>query len=337
MEEANNPLSGAGMTPAEATETISRILDSEDTTIQNVDAETSGSNDPSVESVDATTDDVDFEPDQPNEADEVGVEAEQTEAPSAFEIPVDALITLKDGEQVSGQDLISGYMRFSDYTRKTQEIAEIKKQYTDVQMDKHVVRAQVKEHLDGVLRQVALEFQSLKEPDWDYLRQYDFPTYLQEKENFERRDAAVKQLADAQNVIARKNTEHMEFLRKEAIKKAKEDLHAMRPEFRDPKTANATMIKTENYLVEYGFTNDEIGNVQDAKIIDIVLKAIAYDEMQKKVPAARKAIESKAPITMPTPGNSMPSTTSSSLQRDINRYRRTGSSQDAISVISKLL
>lgn len=337
MDGTNNPDSGAGYTPAEATEHIAKFLDSETTTTQNVDADEGFDFEPSNESVDETTTETDFEPDQSDEVEGVAEDTEQTEeAPSAFDIPEDALITIGD-EQVSGKELLDGYMRRSDYTRKTQEVSELKKQYAEVQADKHVHRGQLDQHLDAILTQVAMEFQTLQEPDWDYLRQYDFPTYMQEKENYQRREATVKQLADAKNEIARKDAEHLAQLRRQAIEDAKVELQTLRPEFKDPKVAQAGLVKTEDYLLTYGFSPDEISTVQDAKIIDIVLKAIAYDDMQKKVPAARKHIEDKAPITMPQ-GVKTPSVSADqAFQRDVNRLKRSGSQKDAISVISKLL
>jgi len=339
MDGTNNPDSGAGYTPAEATEHIAKFLDSETTTTQNVDADEGNDFDiePSNESVDETTAETDFEPDQSDDVEDVAEETEQTdEAPSAFDIPEDALITIGD-EQVSGKELLDGYMRRADYTRKTQEVSELKKQYSEVQVEKHALRGQVDHYIDGLLTQVAMEFQTLKEPDWDYLRQYDFPTYMQEKENFQRREAAVKQLADAKNEIARKDAEHLASLRNQAIENAKAELQTLRPEFKDPKVAQAGLVKTEDYLLNYGFSQDEISTVQDAKIIDIVLKAIAYDDMQKKVPAARKHIEDKAPISMPQGVKTNSVSADQAFQRDVNRLKRSGSQRDAISVISKLL
>lgn len=69
------------------------------------------------------TDGTDNQPTAEPELDENGKPKETVEQPK----PEEDLIDLPDGTKVSPKELISGYLRQSDYTKKTQEVAEERK------------------------------------------------------------------------------------------------------------------------------------------------------------------------------------------------------------------
>ena len=75
------------------------------------------------EDQDTEQDQDDAAPEDGAEEDEAAEEAEVVEA----EATVDAVVTLTDGKKVKVADLIAGNLRQDDYTRKTQEIATVRK------------------------------------------------------------------------------------------------------------------------------------------------------------------------------------------------------------------
>lgn len=339
MELTNNPGEGTGYTPSEAAEHISTLLDSDTTTteIEDADSETLEVSDTSE---DDTGTEAEFEPDQLDEADE---QVESDDEPDEVDTKTDTLdentpVALADGSTVTLKELQNGYLRHSDFTRKTQEVAELRKHYESQQKDVHAIRAQVGQHLNVIKAQLAAEFQGLQEPDWAFLKDNDPGEFVRQKFDWDRKQEAVKQLWEAEQVTQQKNEAYLnETIRQQKAEAFVELKRRYPDETKDTKTHNAFLNNLSAYLSDNGFAADEIDNVADARIIDIAYRAYKYDQMQKKIPAAVKKIDSKPALTLPgsSKGNSSPA--DSSFKRDVNRLKQSGSVRDAASVISRLL
>ena len=115
----------------------------------------------------------DFE-DETEQSEESQVETEETEQPLSFTVKV-------DGEEleVSQDELIRGYSRQKDYTRKTQEIAEVRKQIEAESSQVEEERQIYKELLPKL--KTIYENGMEAEPDWEALEKADPTTYLIEK------------------------------------------------------------------------------------------------------------------------------------------------------------
>ena len=336
MDLTNNPDAGTGYTPQEAAEHIATLLDSDGIT-ENVDADNEADEAQTVEETDNS--ELDADPDQiedSDEEDEVSDEdAEDDETVNA--LSDDTTVDI-NGNTVSLKELKSGYLRQADYTKKSQELAEQRKAYQLQQMDGAQIRNEVSQALNGMMQQVAAEFQGLQEPDWSYLADNDPAEYVREKERWTKREAAIRQIYEAQQEVTRKNEEYAKYMQQEAYKKANDDLKAALPEkFNDRETARATLADITGYLHSTGFSADEINSVADAKIIITAYKAMLYDRLQNKVPAAVKKIGQKPALTMPGSSTARSSNSEQTFKRDYNKLKQTGSLNDAVSVISRLL
>ena len=106
------------------------------------------------------------------------VESEEDTEPQVFAVKV-------NGEEleVTEDELVKGYSRNRDYTRKTQELAREK---ADFQSTKESIEAE-REELKMLLPRVktVLEQGLGQEPDWNTLKETDQVTYLTEKANWD--------------------------------------------------------------------------------------------------------------------------------------------------------
>ena len=335
MNLTNNPEMGTGYTPQEAADHITTLLDSDGIT-ETVDAD-NGHEADTVEEIDEVNSDNDTDQVESDEAEaEVSddeAEDEETDNGLSDETTVEV-----NGNNVSLKELKDGYMRQADFTKKTQELAEQRKKYEVQQYDGVQIRGEVSQVLDGMMQQLAAVFPSMKEPDWAYLSENDPAEYVREKELWAKREAAVKQVFDTQQEVTRKNAEYEKWKIQEAYKQAHQDLKTALPEkFSDKTIAATTLNEIDGYLRNAGFSAEEIGTVADAKIIITAYKAMMYDQIQNKVPTAVKKIEQKPALTMPGHARQKSSTESDAYKRDFNRLKNTGSINDAVSVISRLL
>jgi len=72
----------------------------------------------------------DDETDAAEDEDEDGDDTE--DEPQPTEVADDEVVTLSDGTELTGKELREGYLRQADYTRKTQELAEQRREHEDL-------------------------------------------------------------------------------------------------------------------------------------------------------------------------------------------------------------
>lgn len=334
MEMTNNPDMGTGYTPQEAVEHIATLLDSPEATTETVDADSEVLETSTVDNVEQESEEIDLDTvddEQEDDTDEETTDEDNVKSDDKTTVDV-------NGNTVTLKELKNGYLRQADYTRKSQELAEHKRQYQLQQYDGAQIRGELAQSLDGIMQQVAAVFPMMQEPDWAYLAENDPAEYVREKEMWAKRESAIRQVHEAQNVVNQKNAEYANAVKREAYKKAHDDLKQAYPDqFGDKAKAKTTLDQVTNWLSDSGFSMDEINSVSDAKIIITAYKAMLYDQIQNKVPTAVAKIERKPALTMP--GSSLGKTSSAdqSFKRDLNRLKHTGSLNDAASVISRLL
>ena len=235
-----------------------------------------------------------------------------------------------DGEEVevSLDELLSGYSRTQDYTRKTMALADQRKSLEGELQQIRQERAQ----LTQALEQINVEDQE-QEPNWDALYQQDPQQWLVQRELWrekqERKRALVEekqrllqaQEADKQRVIA-------EFVQNEQQK-----LSEVLPQWRDEKVAKAEKAKVADYAKNMGFSDEEIAQFYDHRAVTALYKAMKFDELQKGKPKAQKKIAPTAKA-----GNA-PRTAKGkdALRKSQQRLAKSGKVRDAADAFKHLL
>lgn len=170
-------------------------------------------------------------------------EPEQPAEPQKFTVKIDG----KD-ESVTLDELLSGYQRQSDYTRKTQEVAEARKR----------IEAGTEE-LKAVLQQWAIPQE--QEPDWhDLAQKMDPREYNAARAQWDTHKARSQQAQQLYQAIQRQ--EHSALLQREQAA-----LLDRIPEWRDRDAARKDLSSIVSTAAEYGFSEGEIGQVTDHRVI----------------------------------------------------------------------
>lgn len=172
-------------------------------------------------------------------------------------------------------------LRQADYTRKTQELAEIRKALNErtQKLDTYVTQG---EALIGTLAQeFQAEFQGI---NWGELAANDPAQYVQKRHAFDERQRklalAVGQLQQAKQQQAATEAESNQQRIFEEQKRLIERL----PEWKDAKKAAAEAAKVREYLTKSGYGPDEVNGVTDHRAVILARKAMLYDEMAAKMP-----------------------------------------------------
>lgn len=255
-------------------------------------------------------------------------DTQEEEKPSTFTIKVDG----KDVE-VTLDELQKGYSRTQDYTRKTQQVAEMRKQ-TEAQLT--AIRAE-REQYAQLLGALSEQVKAAAEPqiDWDRLYQEDPIEYVRQREVMrENREKAAAIQAEQQRLAEISQQEQMQKLQAHKAKESQALLEAI-PTWKDPAKAKAEKAMLIEFGQKMGFTPQELGNIYDHRVVLALRKAALYDQMQAK----RQGIK---PVTNNGPKPAKPGAAGrvsqmSDAVRAKQRLAKTGRVDDAASAIELLL
>lgn len=267
---------------------------------------------------DEITDD-DQESDGSDDAEEAETDAE-TEGDNA-EVKDDVVVTV-NGEKVALSDLKTGYMRQSDYSRKTQDLGNKRR-------DLDALSARVTNSVNAVA-----EFLSQQIPNAPdaALAMTDPNRFVREKAMheaaMEKVNAILSQAGDVKGVANQLTAEQRsEYLAQENAKLAEVLPMTATPEGRKKFFENATSTAKE-----LGYTDQEIAEVADHRMFRLAHYARLGIAAEKARTKAATKVANAPPVT-PTrrPQGQNPSQAKAN-QDAMKRLNRTGSIHDAIHI-----
>lgn len=250
----------------------------------------------------------------------------------------DPTVTVKiDGKDVEVKlsELKNGYQRQADYTRKTQEVADQRRQTTAEQDAARQERAQYADNLRRMQAQLEGVLQEQQQTDWQKLIDSDPVEYLKQQHLWQQRQAAYQQnLAQQQQLAAVMQAEQQQA-HQAHLQAQQQALLAKLPEWSDPAKATADKAAIRAYLLEQGYDENAVSSVADARAVLMARKAMLYDQMLKKADvAARKVAQLPTRIERPGTGDVQPLDKRSSA---FQRLSKSGRVEDAAAVFSALL
>ena len=335
MDEQINQESNSVETPKDATEVFTDMLDAEE------------SNDkPEVENEEVATEAVE-ETDE--EALEEEVEEESEDEPEATEeededseedeVEVEERKTYRvkaGGEEkdVTLEELVSGYQKGDDYTKKSQTLAEQRKaveaEAKAIQEAQHL-REQYAQRLNQV--QTILSQGKNSEEDLQLLKENDPIAYaVRVAENTEA-NKKIQLVQQEQARLAQESNQHRANQQANFVAEQSKMLVEKVKEFSDPKKAEQIKNDIRSFGKGIGFTDDELAQVYDHRHVIILQKAMEYDKLQKANPSVTKKL-AKAP-KMAKKGNKVANVDVYTKQK--KRLKSSGSLDDATSVFTNFI
>lgn len=237
-----------------------------------------------------------------------------------------------EGEQISLSELRNGYLRQSNFTKKTQELAEQRKVYEAAQFDKNQLRMEALQGIEALKQQMAIEFQQIQQPNWDELLRDDPHQFLIEQQNWARKEAVVKQMFDAEQALREKQKAYEDEQHQAQLRESQTQFLAKYPEMRDSGKSAEALGEITQLLIDNGFTKEEINGVSDYRIVGILYELNKAIKTQKAIPNVVQKFEQKPAISVK--GTS--SKGSDAYTRDINKFNNSKSGTDAVALLSRL-
>jgi hypothetical protein len=254
-------------------------------------------------------------------------EPEEQKQPQTFTVKV-------DGKEVAVtlDELQKGYSRTQDYTRKTQQIAEVRKQ---VEQETQAVRAERGQYAQ-LLGALQAQLQS-SEPqiDLDRLYQEDPIEWVRQKEVLrDRQEKAYAIQAEQQRLNQLMQREQQQSIQQH-LESQKDALLAALPEWKDAKKAKLEKAMLIESAKSAGFSDEDLKSVYDHRLVLLLRKAALFDQMVSKRQGIKPVVNNGPRPAKPGAAGRVSAT--SEVTRAQQRLAKTGRVDDAADAIYKLL
>ena len=332
-EEAMTPQEGSGeLTISDATSAIEGMLSaSEDSneqpeTVENTEVEEVEEFEEEVEEEAEEADDDTEEDDDSEYEDEEEVEEEQT-------------FTVKaagEEKQVTLDELKKSYQLGSDYTKKTQEIAEQRK-VIETEAKAIIEARQVRDEYSQKLQAVQqfLVGSNDSREDLTAMKENDPIGYAVKVAEMTEKKEQLQQVQAEQQRIAQQQQADRSAQMQRIVEQESQKLAQSLPEFSDKVKGEQIRNDIRSYGKSVGFTDEELSQVYDSRQVLTIHKAMMYDKLVKSKPGMKKKV-SNAP-KMVKSGAKVKQSVTDRTKKQMQRLQQTGSARDAAALFENLL
>jgi hypothetical protein len=263
------------------------------------------------------------------EAEAVEQEEEVEEAPR-YRVKVD-----NEELEVDLDELIKGYSRTSDYTKKTQSLAEQRKQV-------EAERAKIEEAAklrDTYSQRLQVIEQMLTQPEEDIsaLKDSDpigYAIKVAEKMEREKQLQAVR--AEREAVQAKQAAEHQERLKAHLSQEA-ERLKAAIPDLSDEVKGEVIRKEIRDYAKSNGWTDQELSQVYDHRAVIALYRAMQFEKLQKSKPSVQKKVAEAPKALKPGVSGQRIDKDSEQAKKLAKQLKQTGRTRDAAKIFERFL
>ena len=258
-------------------------------------------------------------------------QVEESQTPSTYTIKVDG----KDVE-VTLDELQAGYSRQADYTRKSQVLAEQRKKADEELAATQQERQHYLSQLEQFNTQADAKIKELSSTDWTKLKEEDPTEYMLKRDQYRELQDNKRMVEEEQKNLQLKSQQEHEAKWQEELGRQQEIMAQRLPEWVDPDKGPKLKQNIKSFAVKKGFTEQEVNSLIDARSVDVLHKAMLYENLlaakisnkkTKVVPKVQK------PGSPPTKGE----ISSDKLKAQRARLKRSGHVNDASKLIESLM
>jgi hypothetical protein len=258
-------------------------------------------------------------------------DVEEAEEPQRFRVKAAG-----EEREVTLDELIKSYQLGTDYTKKSQAVAEERKA---VEAERQAVQ-EAKALRDQYAQRLEMMEQMLKPQDETenlaYLKETDPIGYSVKVAEMVERDKQLNAVRAERERIAQQQEHERQQNLQRYVAEESQKLVAAVPEFADPAKGETLRKNIREFGKSLGFSDQELASVYDSRAVLTLYKAMQYDklvaskpEITKKVAQAPKVI--KAGVSQPRDSNA------EELKKLKARARESGRVADAASVFEKFI
>ena len=276
--------------------------------------------------------------DEPEEESEEPDEPEETEEELVYEVRVDG-----EPQTVTLDELLNGYSRQSSFTKKSQALAEQRKEFENAQQqmaaEYHQIqqeRQQYVNSLQQVIEGSTANLEQYQSVDWERLKVEDPVEWTIKRQ----------ELADAQNKIQATKAEQDQAIQRAQAEFQQQQQATLQqehgkmvealPEWAEPDKQQEIATGIRNYATSQGFQKEELDSLSDHRSLLVLRKAMLYDQLQKADVKGKK-LKGKPRVIRAGRGAEKKQTQKGLRAAKMKRLQSTGHVDDAANLIEDLM
>ena len=270
-----------------------------------------------------------LEDDYEEELDEEQTDVEE-EAPQlqTFTVKVDG-----QEVEVTQEELINGYSRQQDYTRKTQELSQQRKTIEEQQAElaqRDAIYSQLLPKMEAQLNATLGE-----EPDWNTLYEDDPVGYVRQKQLWDEQKEKLKAVQAEQQRLQQESYVEQQKIIQQQVEEGQQKLLELIPEWQNEEVANKEKAEIAKHAIDVlGYTQEEVNSVYDWRALLGLRKAWLNDKIVETV---KKKPTQKAPARVARPGTTNRPKSAAPAKKAKQTLAKTGRVQDAAKVFEQFL
>ena len=258
---------------------------------------------------------------------------EETEVEELEEQPVYKVTIDGDEIEVTQDELLNGYSRQQDYTRKTQELANQRKtieQQAQELQQRDAIYAQLLPKMEAQLKG-----ELVNEPDWDSLYNDDPIAFVREKQLWDDKKEKFKAAEAEQQRLQQESYAQQQQQIAQVVQQGQQKILEIIPEWKNAEVAQKEKLAIRDYGVNVlGYAPQEMDAIYDYRALLGLRNAWLNS---KTVEATKKKPTQKAPARVARPGTTSRKKSVAPAKRAKQVLAKSGKVQDAAKVFEQFL
>ena len=245
------------------------------------------------------------------------------------------LYTVKvDGEEVeiTLDEALNGYQRQQTFTKRSQEIAEQRKAAEKEAAEAKQARDYYAQQLDVLAQQIQQTIP--QEPDWVALaKEVTAEEYNAIRAEYDNRQANLAKVEQERQAVAQQQAAEQEKMLHEHLRAQRSDMLNRIPKWKDDDVRNKERLEVVEYARNIGFSEQEVAQATDARAVELLYKAMQWDNLQRKKPTAKKRTRQAPKMAKAGQPRTKKQAASRSRQTAMNRLNKERSVDAAVSYL----
>ena len=323
----------------EAQEVLLGLMESEEEKPETEEAAPTEEEESTEETQDESLEEESEEEDESEEDEEESEESAEDDEDE--EEPLFSVMANGEEIEVTYDELIKGYSRQADYTRKTQELSNLRQeyergaqQYAQSLPELENLKQQYSQALGNMISNSVAGLERFN-IDWNALREDDREEYLVKREEYREAQDQIRGLQErkaqedqALNQQAQQNFQNL-------VVQEHQRMAEQIPEWADKESRAELASSIKQYATSKGFTEQELSSLVDHRYLITLMKAMKYDGLQDSDIKAKK-LKNKPKVIRSGKGKEKSADSKSKRAAKMKRLQSSGHVDDAASILEDL-
>ena len=266
------------------------------------------------------------------EPEEAPQEQEETPEPQRFRVKAAG-----EEREVTFEELVDGYQKGLDYTKKSQSLAEQRKA---VESERLAVE-QAKQARDAYAQRLNLIEQFLSQQNQgenlEALKESDPIGYaVKFAEKTEREQQLARVRAERERLLQQQYREQQAQLA-ERVESERQRVSEMIPDYAHPEKGNVIKKQMRDYAQSLGFSDNELSQAYDSRMIQALWEASQYRKLQSQKPELTKKMQDAPRMLKPGVAATQKAAGDEQTKKAHAQLRKSGKVSDAAALFERLL